>query len=61
MQRILLLGAERRRLQLRGEFYNFANHVNLYAPNTQLGSPDFGVINTALAARSVQLGVKYYW
>ena len=61
IQRNLLLGAERRRLQLRGEFYNFANHVNLYAPNTQLGNPDFGVINNALAARSVQLGAKYYW
>src|SRR5260370_14812897 len=55
IQRNLLLAAERRRLQLRGEFYNFANHVNLYAPNTQLGNPDFGVINNALAGRSVQL------
>jgi hypothetical protein len=61
VQRNLLVSGEGRRVQLRAEFYNLANHPNFYAPNTQLGNPNFGVITNAMAARSVQLGVKYYW
>ncbi|MEO8657219.1 MAG: carboxypeptidase-like regulatory domain-containing protein [Bryobacteraceae bacterium] len=61
LQRNLLQTAEGRRLQLRAEFYNLANRTNFYAPNTQLGDPNFGVINNAMAARSIQLGVKFYW
>jgi hypothetical protein len=61
VQRNLLVTGEGRRIQLRAEFYNLANHANFYAPNTQLGNPNFGVITNAMAARSVQLAVKYYW
>jgi hypothetical protein len=55
------LRGEHGRLQVRGEFYNLANHANFYAPNTQLGNPNFGVITNALPARSIQFGARYDW
>lgn len=52
---------ERFRLQVRGEFFNVANHPNYGQPGTSFGSATFGTI-TSLAAnasmRQVQLGAK---
>lgn len=57
---------ERFSVQLRGEAFNIANHVNLGMPNTsfsagangQNASSTFGTINSASAARIIQLGAK---
>ncbi len=52
---------ERFKLQVRGEFFNVANHPNYGQPGTSLGSATFGTI-TALASnanmRQGQIGVK---
>jgi hypothetical protein len=52
---------ERFKAQVRGEFFNVANHPNYGQPGTSFGTATFGTI-TALAAnsnmRQVQLGVK---
>ncbi len=57
---------ERFSVQLRGEAFNVANHVNLGMPNTSFSpgvngqntSSTFGTITTASPARIVQLGAK---
>ena len=45
-------------LQFRLESFNAFNHPNFEEPNAGLGSPTFGVLSTALDARSMQLGLK---
>ncbi|MBS1855426.1 MAG: TonB-dependent receptor [Acidobacteria bacterium] len=49
---------ERAKAEFRGEFYNFLNHANFGLPGATLGGPGFGVINSARAARAVQLGLR---
>lgn len=57
---------ERFSVQLRGEAFNIANHVNLGMPNTSFSpgangqniSSTFGTITNALAARIIQIGAK---
>ncbi len=53
------------RAQLRGEFFNSLNHPNFHPPNTVLGSPAFGtinsIINTPAPGRVIQLGLKIYF
>jgi hypothetical protein len=57
---------ERFSIQLRGEAFNLANHVNLGMPNTTFvpganglnSSSTFGTITTASPGRIVQLGAK---
>nr|MDQ2901773.1 hypothetical protein [Acidobacteriota bacterium] len=44
--------------QLRGEFFNAFNHTKLLLPNTTLGSPTFGQINSAGPARQIELGAR---
>jgi len=47
-------------LQLRLEAFNVFNHPVLAAPNGNLSSSSFGIINsTAIAMRQLQLGLKY--
>ena len=50
---------ERMRLQLRLEAFNTFNHPHFNAPNSALGSPGFGTINTAGPGRILQLGAKF--
>jgi hypothetical protein len=45
-------------VQFRAESMNIANHPNFQAPGRALGSPTFGAISAALAARVNQLGLK---
>ncbi len=49
---------ERVRMQLRGEFFNLTNTVNLGAPNNFLGNPNFGRIMSSRAARQIQVGAR---
>ena len=52
---------DRRKLQLRGEFFNLMNHPNLGNPGNVLGNPGFGVIASADPGRRVQLGARLVW
>ena len=52
---------ERRKIQLRGEFFNLTNHPNFGNPGNVLGGPGFGVINAADPGRRVQLGARMVW
>jgi hypothetical protein len=49
------------RLQFRCEMFNSLNHPNFFAPDTNLGDGNFGVITQAYPARSIQFGAKFYW
>jgi hypothetical protein len=46
-------------LQIRGEFYNLFNHVNLGNPTATLTSTKFGVIGSAGSPRIVQVAARY--
>jgi hypothetical protein len=49
---------ERLHTEMRGEFFNVINHANFDLPGHTLGNSDFGVISSAEAARTVQLGLR---
>jgi hypothetical protein len=51
-------GGEGRKLQLRGEFFNIANHANFGLPGRVLGAPGFGVVSSAGPGRRVQVGAR---
>jgi hypothetical protein len=48
---------ERVTIQLRGEAFNITNETNFGDPNTSLGGT-FGVVNSALPARELQVAGK---
>jgi hypothetical protein len=52
------IGGEDRKLQLRGEFFNIANHANFGVPGRVLGAPGFGVVSSAGPGRRVQIGAR---
>lgn len=53
---------EQMRFELRGEFFNSANHPQFGAPGQVLGNPQFAVINAqANSARQTQIGLKFYF
>jgi len=43
-------------LEIRAEAYNRLNRVNLNVPGSTLGAADFGVVSSARAPRTLQLG-----
>jgi hypothetical protein len=45
-------------LQFRAEFFNIFNNVNFNAPISNVSSPQFGRITSALDPRILQFGVK---
>jgi hypothetical protein len=52
-------GAERMALQMRGEFFNLFNIVNMGVPSNSLSGSGFGVISkTAGTSRQIQLSLK---
>jgi hypothetical protein len=50
--------AERVNLQIRSEFFNLFDRANFDLPDNFLGSPTFGQVLSAQAARRIQFGVK---
>jgi len=46
-------------LQIRGEFFNLFNHVNLGNPTATLSSTKFGMISSAGAPRIIQVAARY--
>jgi hypothetical protein len=52
------LGGEARKLQFRGELFNAFNHADFGVPGRIFGGPGFGVVGSARAPRSVQLGLR---
>ncbi len=53
---------EKRKFELRGEFYNIPNHPVFAAPGTTASATAFGTITaTSNLARTVQLVARLYW
>ncbi|MEO7652229.1 MAG: TonB-dependent receptor [Bryobacteraceae bacterium] len=49
------------RLEFRWELFNATNHTNFGIPGTTFGTPQFGVLTSALESRNMQLAIKYYF
>jgi hypothetical protein len=49
------------RLQFRFEMFNSLNHPSFFAPDTNLGDGNFGLISGAYPARSLQAAAKFYF
>lgn len=52
---------EAMRFQFRFEMYNAFNHPNFFVPDSNLGDSNFGTINGAYPARSIQFAGKFYF
>jgi Carboxypeptidase regulatory-like domain/TonB-dependent Receptor Plug Domain len=52
---------ERATLELRADFTNALNLVNLSAPNMTFNSPAFGTISAAGPMRQSQIGIRLFW
>jgi hypothetical protein len=50
--------SERVKAQLRGEFFNIANHARFGLPDNNVQDGAFGVINSAGAPRDIQFALK---
>jgi hypothetical protein len=51
--------AAKRRLQLRGGFFNALNHTNFGLPQASIDAPAFGAITSSAPARQIQLGARF--
>ena len=49
---------ERLKTEVRGEFFNVFNFANFNIPGHTLGNSDFGIISSALPARTVELALR---
>jgi hypothetical protein len=49
------------KFELRGDFFNLPNRTNLSAPSGTMGTPNFGRITGARLARTIQLGLKFWF
>jgi len=56
-----LFGREANNLQFRAEFYNAFNHTQWTGYLVSFGTAGFGSANAARDARSIQLGLKFYF
>jgi hypothetical protein len=52
---------EKLNLQIRGDMFNFLNHVNYGGPSTGIDGTTFGEINSAGGMRVVQLNARLSW
>ncbi|MGH9751822.1 MAG: carboxypeptidase regulatory-like domain-containing protein [Blastocatellia bacterium] len=50
---------ETQEIEVRGEFFNLANHAQFNNPNASVGSPNFGAITATRDPRIIQLALKY--
>ena len=50
---------EGKEFQFRAEFFNLLNHTNFRLPDSDISSPTFNQILTALPPRLIQLAVKF--
>jgi hypothetical protein len=50
---------ESKQIQFRAECFNVANHPNFFAPQTDIGSPNFGRMLQAGPSRVFQFGLKF--
>jgi hypothetical protein len=46
-------------VEVRGEFFNFPNHVNFGSPGTVLNTPTYGVVGSTTASRQIQFALRY--
>ena len=53
--------AERAKLQFRFEAFHFTNTPRFGEPGSVVGTPNFGVINSADTPRNLQFGLKLIW
>ena len=60
LQKNFLL-SERVKLQLRGDFLNAFNHVNLNAPGSACCGTNMGIVGSAQDPRVIQLALKLYY
>jgi hypothetical protein len=57
----LLRGDPQRYVEFRSDFFNLFNTPQFNPPNAVLGTPQFGMITSARAARVIQLALKLYF
>jgi hypothetical protein len=50
---------EGKKVQVRGEFFNFTNHPNFGGPGATLNGPGFGIVSSAGPGRRIQLGARF--
>jgi hypothetical protein len=50
---------EGKNLRFRAEFFNFLNHTNYRLPDSDISSPTFNQIFTALPPRLIRLALKF--
>jgi hypothetical protein len=54
-------GDTQRFFEFRSEFFSSLNTPQFNSPNTTLGSPQFGMINSARGGRVIQFALKFYF
>jgi len=52
---------EGKQFQFRAEFFNILNHTNLRLPDSDISSPNFGMIQSAQSPRLIQLALKFLY
>jgi hypothetical protein len=50
---------ERHSLEVRGEFFNFPNHINFGGPGNTVGTVAYGVVSGSTASRQIQFALRY--
>jgi hypothetical protein len=50
---------EGKEFQFRGELFNFLNHTNLRLPNSDIQSSNFGVVQSDVGPRVIQVALKF--
>jgi len=51
--------SEGKEFQFRGELFNFLNHTNLRLPNNDIQSSNFGVVQSDVGPRVIQVALKF--